>query len=470
MATDAPADGAATPRSRRQPQSSSGEAVIETEVGHEQPPNQAEETSFVMKILQHIMLFFLLQNLAGLVTTKFMPSQNSNNVRDDNIISPNHQQGKPIGVTMPQIPPACLWKPGTVMDLSVLITDSPDVPIKWPSLIAKKTTTAIQNDSEDDATNDSSSSSGNILASWQQDGLTLGGVVSNDGGGPKKANKPSILSAYLSSNADQSTNHRNATLTIPMTETIWNNQTHVYAHVFLQRRRTFRDGTDSRDVDENKPVRKDDILIKRMTLTRYRKRKKNRDVKNLLDTPSTDTSSTSAMVDASDSSVLSTASRNKTHDQILLYMKPFVTLQIVDIGSISLPHKKNIPTQISSHMDWYEGGGGVSDDDQGANNLHGPKQDLYYPVLYQSEFWMTSSSLKELNGTVKESKLDINIESVPVSQCQALLSIGKLMLCAHFPILILPIHRKDVEVAVTESNRGELAETGSVHGRRRSRE
>jgi hypothetical protein len=425
MAADkAPADGAATPRSHHQPQSPSGEAAIETEIGHEQSPNQAEETSFVMKILQHLMFFFLLQNLTGLVTTKFMPSQNSKNVQNDNIISPTHQQGKPIGVTMPQMPPACLWKPGTVMDLSVLITDSPDVPVKWPSLIAKKTTTAIQNYYDDDATNDSASSSRNILASWQQDGLILGGVVSNDGGGPKKDNTPSILSAYLTSNADQSINHRNATLTIPMTEAIWNNQTQVYAHVFLQRRRTFQDGTDSRDMGKNSLVRKDDVLIKRMTLTRYRKRKKNRDVKNLLDTPSTDTSK-SAVVDALDSSVLSTASRNKTHDQILLYMKPFVTLQIVDIGSISLPHKKNIPTQISSHMDWYEGEEGVSDDDQRTNNLHGPKQDLYYPILYQSEFWMTSSSLKELNGTVKESKLDITIESVPVSQCQLLLSFGK---------------------------------------------
>ena len=428
MAADkAPADGAATPRSHHQPQSPSGEAAIETEIGHEQSPNQAEETSFVMKILQHLMLFFLLQNLTGLVTTKFMPSQNNNNsknVQNDNIISPTHQQGKPIGVTMPQMPPACLWKPGTVMDLSVLITDSPDVPVKWPSLIAKKTTTAIQNYYDDDATDDLSISSGNILASWQQGGLILGGVVSNDGGGPKKDNTPSILSAYLTSNADQSINHRNATLSIQMTEAIWNNQTQVYAHVFLQRRRIFQDGTDSRDMGKNRLGRKDDVLIKRMTLTRYRKRKKNRDVKNLLDTTSTDTSK-SAVVDALDSSVLSTASRNKTHDQILLYMKPFVTLQIVDIGSISLPHKKNIPTQISSHMDWYDGGEGVSDDDQRTNNLHGPKQDLYYPILYQSEFWMTSSSLKELNGTVKESKLDITIESVPVSQCQLLLSFGK---------------------------------------------
>lgn len=357
-----------------------------------------------------------------------MPSPNNNNNNPNSLhndfISLNHPKGKPIGVTsdnnhewnsrMPKLPPTCLWAPGTVMDLSVLITDSPDIPNGWPSLTTTTTTTTTHNDVVDDTTEHSSlTTSGNILASWQQDGLILGGILPNDDGTSKKANnQPSILSGYLSSNADQTMNHRNATLTIPITPAIWNNETQLYAFVRLQRRRTFRDGTDSRDIDPNRLVRKEDMLIKRMTLTRYRKRKKNRDVKSLLDTPSSVDTSVSA--EDMDTSVLTVASRNKTHDQILLYMKPFVTLQLIDIASISLPHKKNIPSQIANHMDWYEGGEG---DDQDARSFHVPNQDLYYPILYQSEFWMTSGSLKELNGTVKESKLDINVETVPVSPC-----------------------------------------------------
>ena len=443
-AADAPpaGDGTAMPRSNRrhQNQSSSDVVIPTTEasgVRHPPPPNPAEEPSFIMKILQHVMLFILMQSMAGLVKSKFMPSQNNNNnshnsnIRNDIIIPSDQQKGKPMGATtttsdnrLPIMPPACLWAPGTVMDLTVLITDSPNVPIGWPPLTTMASTNTTQSIVDDDSSN---ASNGNILASWQQDGLILGGVLSND---DDDGGKPSILSAYLSSNADQTMNRRNATLTIPMTEAIWNNQTQIYGHVRLQRRRTFRDGTDSRDVEAiNRFVRKDDVLIKRMTLTRYRKRKKNRDVKSLLDTPSSASVDSTAEEDAeasSDTSVLTMASRNKTHDQILLYMKPFVTLQLVDIGSISLPQKKNIPIQIAGHMDWYDGEEGVISDieQQGdGRGFRGPnKQDLYYPILYQSEFWITSSSLKELNGTVTASKLDINVEPVPVRPCSSRLS------------------------------------------------
>lgn len=438
-AAAAPLDGSTMPRPHRQPQSTTGVESAATGADQRQPPNQGaadqQEPSFIMKILQHLMLFFLLQNVIGFVKMTFMPSPNNNNNNPNNlhnyVLSPNHPMGKPIGVTtddnhewnnrLPKLPPACLWAPGTVMDLSVLITDSPDAPNGWPSLTTTRTTTTttttVHDDVDDDTTEDSSlTTSGSILASWQQDGLILGGILPNDDDETSKQanNKPSIISGYLSSNADQTMNHRNATLTIPITQAIWNNETQLYAYVRLQRRRTFRDGTDSRDMDHhpNRLVGKEDVLIKRMTLTRYRKRKKSRDVKSLLDTPSSVDTTVSA--GDKDTSVLTVASRNKTHDQILLYMKPFVTLQLIDIASISLPHKKNIPSQIANHMDWYEGGDG---DDQGARSFHVPNQDLYYPILYQSEFWMTSGSLKELNGTVKESKLDINVETVPVSPC-----------------------------------------------------
>ena len=158
------------------------------------------------------------------------------------------------------------------------------------------------------------------------------------------------MSFIGSSNANQEMNHRNTTLTVPMTQSIWNNETHVYAYVKLQRRRNYKGPKETK-----RPVRKDDVLVKRMMLTRYRKRKKMRDVKSLLDTPtsvdSDDISSSSVPVDPNDTSVLTTASLNKTHEQLLLYIKPSLTLQVVDMGKIDFPTKESIPKGFSNHMD-----------------------------------------------------------------------------------------------------------------------
>jgi hypothetical protein len=141
-----------------------------------------------------------------------------------------------------------------------------------------------------------------------------------------------------------------------------------------------------------------DVLVKRMSLTRYRKRKRNRDVKSLLD--SMDAEDNLDAMTGHDDSVLTLASLNRTHDQVLLYMKPSLTLQIIDFGSIDFPDRPSIPHQFTDHMDWYDGD---------------PTRDWYYPILYQSEFWITSASLREVNGTLKESRLDVNFEPVAVS-------------------------------------------------------
>ncbi|KAL7536190.1 hypothetical protein ACHAXR_006969 [Thalassiosira sp. AJA248-18] len=375
-------------------------------VAGRQEPEQ-EELTF-LPILNWIVFFFVMQNVVGSVMTKFMPPENtdvpkapssisSNNIVDGNDIAvdiTDRKKGKPIGAATDNVwnnnaklmKPACLWQQGTVMDLDVLITDSPNAPHGWPSL-----TTPIDDDLAKDTP---SKKGGTILASWQQEELVLGGV--SDG--------PAIsgIMSFIKSNANQDMNHRNTTLTIPISRTIANNETRIYAFVKLQRRRHFKDGSDSRSKDSRKTVKKDDILVKRMTLTRYKKRKKMRDVKSLLDSSTEKDSST--VVDASDSSVLTAASLNKTHDQILLYMKPSLTLQIVELGPIDFPTKESIPAQFSDHMDFYE--------------TEGPKQNLYYPILYSSEFWITSGSLKEVNGTLKESKLDVMFEPTPMWKWQ----------------------------------------------------
>ena len=82
-------------------------------------------------------------------------------------------------------------------------------------------------------------------------------------------------------------------------------------------------------------------------------------------------------------------------------MKPSLTLQLVDLGTaIEFPNRQSIPRQFSDHMDWYDDGMGA-----GA---------MYYPILYVSEFWITYESLKEVNGGLKESKIDVTYEPVAV--------------------------------------------------------
>lgn len=394
--------------SARQPATGAAEQRPEQEQGQEQ-----EDQGFVLPILNWVLVFFLMQNVMGMLVAQFNPRPENGNVVGDPA-SPSDYDGarardfaldgeddaaartkmKPVGASEKsnynanqhlggpgmKLKPACLWTLGTVMDLDVLITDSPRVPDGWPAL-----TTPIEDDES------APKGGGKTLASWRQEGLIYGGIA-------HEADSPPGVMSFFSSNANQAMNHRNATLTVPLTKQVWNNETHVYAHVRLQRNRKFKD-------NKKRPVRKDDVLVKRAKLTRHRKRKKNRDVKSLLDAPSEDSSAT---VDPDDSSVLTAASLNKTHEQLLLYMKPSLTLQVVDMGSMGVldfPSKESIPKQFSDHMDWYEGedGGGTR-----------PLQDLYYPILYSSEFWITFSSLKEVNGTLKESTLDVTYEPVPV--------------------------------------------------------
>ena len=85
-------------------------------------------------------------------------------------------------------------------------------------------------------------------------------------------------------------------------------------------------------------------------------------------------------------------------------MKPSLTLQLVDLGTaIEFPNRQSIPRQFSDHMDWYEG----YEDGMGTSAM-------YYPILYVNEFWITYESLKEVNGGLKESKIDVTYEPVAV--------------------------------------------------------
>lgn len=222
----------------------------------------------------------------------------------------------------------------------------------------------------------------------------------------------SILSFLsLSSNSNQDMNRRNTTLKVPLTPPVWNNETHVYAHVRLQRRGSGLDGGYPSDPggERARAHRREDVLVKRMALTRHRKRKKSRDVKSLLDAA---VSNASSSVAPDDDSVLTAASLDRSEDRRMLYIKPSLTIQMVDLGAVGFPSRESVPKQISDHMDWFE----AKDARQwGLGALHSP---FYYPVVYGSDFWITYASLKEVNGTLKESQVEVVVEPIPVWKWQ----------------------------------------------------
>jgi hypothetical protein len=352
----------------------------------------------ILQTLNFIVFFFVLQNIVGSVVQKFMvqnppqfndgtaghrPMNNMEKMMQQHQQRPYRVDGKP----------SCLWPQGTVMDLDVIITDSSTPPTGWTLTTAppsddKKAieSTHTTNNKANPRLTKVSLKPNAPLASWRQENLILGGSSSTQ--------KPSsILSAFLGSSSNQEMNHRNTTLHIPFTEALWNNQTHLYAYIRLMRRTAYNSGN-------NQGSGKEDVLVKRVELTRYRKRKRRRDEKSLLDSSTvSQTQSNKKSTSYNDNSILSQASNNKTHDQILLYLKPSLTLQMVDLGtSIQFPNRESIPRQFSSHMDWY------NDDSS-----------LYYPILYVNEFWITYESLKEVNGGLKEGRVDVRYEPVAVS-------------------------------------------------------
>jgi tRNA A-37 threonylcarbamoyl transferase component Bud32 len=352
------------------------------------PPQPREKS--IIDVLHMIGIFILMQNFIGYVVKNVTNSSSSGGNDVDKIIGNTQQKGKPLGVTttnnmVMRGKPMCLWELGTVFDLDVLFTDSMETPILWENLSSSTDLNSSSSYSgEENTVNTISIAGGQILAEWHEQSLIFGGVATD--AESHKRSSP-FFAQFGAGTANQTMNRRNVTLTIPMSQSIWNNETGLYAHVRLIRQRI--SGVKS-------PT---DTLIKRMVLTRYRKRKKNRDVKSLLDSPVDD----AVEQTKHDNSVLTQASLNKTHDQLLLYIKPSLTIQMVEIGQIDFQTRTSIPKQISDYMDWYEGD---------------PTRDWYYPIIYQSEFWITSSSLREVNGTLRKSTLDVKFEPVAMWKWQ----------------------------------------------------
>eukprot|EP01083_Nonionella_stella_P096353 270842_1 len=98
----------------------------------------------------------------------------------------------------------------------------------------------------------------------------------------------------------------------------------------------------------------------------------------------------------------SIASANTKEDATLLYLKPSLTLQLVDIsGMPDFPERKKIPLPILSHMHWLN-----------------DSSSLYFPIVYSSEFWVANKALVEVNDTLTETEIQLNFENVKVWKWQ----------------------------------------------------
>lgn len=234
----------------------------------QQPPYNA-----IIQTLNYVMLFFLFQNIIGTVIQKFaVPAQNSvvtqsqfnDNVK--NTVPVNGMDGmiqqKPYRVDEK---PMCIWKQGTVMDLDVVISDSSSPPYGW-MLTTDNENAAAESKVNPRRTKLTLLKDSTPLASWRQENLILGGLT-------HAHNTPNLLTAFGSS-SNQEMNYRNDTLAVSLTDSLWNNETHLYAHVRLMRRVYRVHNTNGNDRQE---VRREDVLVKRVELTRHRKRKKKRD-------------------------------------------------------------------------------------------------------------------------------------------------------------------------------------------------
>lgn len=242
--------------------------------------------SNILQIVNYIAFFFLFQNMVGYVVQKLMVPPQSSQPSFNNVVGKtNVNSGAMMQNHRPyhRGKPACLWEQGTVMDLDVVISDSSTPPRGW-----RLTSPAAEKKQRPDSTNhqDALDSRANPrrtkvtlskqqestpLATWRQENLILGGIQFENGHAT-----PSIMNLF-SSNKNQEMNHRNTTLTVPMTNALWNNETHLYAYVRLTRRRAPRRNNGHKNIQETASVRGDDVLIKRIELTRHRKRKRKRD-------------------------------------------------------------------------------------------------------------------------------------------------------------------------------------------------
>ena len=328
-----------------------------------------QQPNFFKEVARTIFLFICFQTLAGLAKKGgWLPSPNM--PKPQQTPQERFQQGRedaaasgdsssPANAAQQQqqhfamLRPACLWSSGANMSLHVFLTDTAtfDVPpsYKYSNARADDNPVALEES----------------LAEWHEAGLSL-----------------------YDSETKRSTN-----LTVPLSRAIRYNETQLYAHVRLVRHLPV-DVESSGEEDGSGGVKKVDVLSKRFNITSYRVRKKVRDEKSLLGGGDEDRDSPADKVDETDDSPLTRAGYNTTHDQLLLYATPSLTLQVVDMANTpNFPNRHGMPAQFSDHMDWLD-----------------EKSTGFYPILYNSQFWITKTNLVPLNGSTTEITMEMMLE------------------------------------------------------------
>jgi hypothetical protein len=212
----------------------------------------------------------------------------------------------------------------------------------------------------------------------------------------------SILSEWHEQNLilganDTSVNKRDVNITVPIPSTVQWNQTHLFAHMCL----VLKDQSSEQNeggLDSN------NVFQKTFALTRHKKRKRIRDEKRLLENRLHKESIVEINTDQFNRNVspLTIASANKTIDVTLMYLLPSFTLQLIDMTRLpQFPSKDSIPVAMKAHMDWDK-----------TNPF------LYYPIVYNSEFWIMKDDMIEVNDTITEAVLQFHFEDVKVWKWQ----------------------------------------------------
>ena len=316
-------------------------------------PQRQEGEGFLRMASRWFLMFSAIQLfLSGLTKTGIIPGAVSHQKKGQHGVSTTGHSGQiPRGVEVdPKLltRPTCLWSAGTTMDLHVYFSDEEELPV--------------------DGTDGYGDSEGLALAEWHELDLRP-----YDKGDPSR---------------------RSANVTVPLSDSIRWNETQMYAHVRLVRRSDGRDQSSA------------DILAKRINVTKHKLRKKIRDERSLLGDDSRGgdfpNDASNADLHADDNSPLSLAAKNRTHDKILLYGKPSLTLQFVDMGAT--PHftsREAIPANFGDHLDWLD------DESNG-----------YFPIVYSSEFWISKDSLLPINGTSRDMTVEVAVEPISMIKWQ----------------------------------------------------
>ena len=127
-----------------------------------------------------------------------------------------------------------LWKVGTVMDLSLYITEHETFQYPLPT---KKGGSKRNNDDQ------------TVLASWHEENFIFD---------------------------FRSSNQRNSTVTVDISNRMKANETNLYAHIILKRRNNAENDEIGNIVDVDETKEQKDILQKTFSLTKYKLRKKKR--------------------------------------------------------------------------------------------------------------------------------------------------------------------------------------------------